>query len=113
MKLLACIIIIEILYSAGVAGYLLFLLKSKDHVRYQGGHVYVKLKGFDYHVPRDILELYYTIHDPRITEINDKDDKGEDKKPDNPRVFICWSIALFLPRLISRVVRPYENANAG
>ena len=109
MKLLACIIIFEIVYSFGVAVCLLFLLKSKEHVRYHRKHVYVKLKGFDYHVPRDILELYMHIDDPRITPINDKDDKGEDKKPDNPRVFICWSIALFLPRLISRVVRPYED----
>lgn len=107
MKLLACIIIIEILYSAGVAGCLLFRLKDKEHKRYKKGHVYVELNNFHYHVPRDILELYYTIHDPRIKEIPDVDE------PPNPRVFICWSIALFLPRLISRVVRPYENANAG
>ena len=76
MKYLAFIVLIEIVYSLIVAGYLLLRLKDKEHKRYEKKHVYVELNNFHYHVPRDILELYYTIHDPRINEIDINVEKG-------------------------------------
>ena len=103
MEYLSCIILAEILYSAAVALYLWWLLRDKKHTRYKSRHVYVELDGFHYHVPLEILELYYTIHDPRMTE-----DKNVDAPP-NPKVFTSWRIAVFLPRLIFRVVKPYED----
>ena len=102
MKLLAWIIWIEILYSAAAAFCLWWRLPDKPHTRYKGRHVYVELNGLHYYVPREILELYYTIHDPRMDENNKVD------APPNPRVFISWRIAVFLPRLISRIVKPQE-----
>ena len=102
MDYLACIVLIEIIYSAAVALYLWWRLKDQKHTRYKNRHVYVELNGFHYHVPREILELYYTIHDSRMDENNKVD------APPNPRVFISWAIAVFLPRLISRIVKPQE-----
>ncbi len=103
MEYLSCIILTEILYSAAVALYLWWRLKGEKHTRYQNRHVYVDLNGLHYHVPREILELYYTIHDPRMDE-----DKNVNAPP-NPRVFTSWRIAVFLPRLMFRVVKPYEG----
>ena len=100
MEYLSWIILAEILYAAAVALYLWWRLPEKKHTRYKNRHVYVELNGLHYHVPREILELYYTIHDPRMDEEESLD------KPPNPRVFTCWRIALFLPWLISGVVRP-------
>ncbi len=60
-SILGWILIIQILYSLGVAAFLAYRLKGRPHKRYDGLHVYAEIDGAEYHVPREVLELYMHI----------------------------------------------------
>ena len=101
-SILGWILVLQILYSFGTAVVLAFRLHNKTHKRYDKRHVYADLNGAEYHVPREVLELYKHVKDRSIQEVNGS--------PTNPKVFWCWGVALLLPRIISRAVRPFEEA---
>ncbi len=100
--ILGMILLVELAYFVAVALCLAFKLKDRTHKRYDRGHVYVDYNGAEYHVPREILELYMHIKDSRIHEVQGN--------PQNPKVFFSWSLALLLPRLAARVFRPFDEA---
>ncbi len=76
---LGVLLIVQILYSFGVALVLAFCLKDKTHKRYAGGHVYAEFNGAEYHVPREVLEIYKHIKDLTISKAPGA--------PANPKVF--------------------------
>ena len=103
--ILGAILIIQIVYPFLAALYIYRHVRGrKTYKRYCGQHVYVTIADSDYHVPREVLELFMHIDDPRIEPA----DAGSE--PNNPRVFFCWGLALLLPRIVGRAIRPFDDA---
>lgn len=91
-----------LLYAFGVAVWIKRRVRNFPHERYDKRHVYAVFPdGSRYHIPREILELYMHIKDPRIQE------KTGD--PPNPKVFASWGYALVLPRIASKIIRPFSR----
>ena len=101
-SILGWILLVQVLYSLSVARFLACRLRKKPHKRYNGLHVYAENNGAEYHVPREVLELYKHIKDASIQEMQGS--------PSNPKVFFWWGLALLLPRIVSRAVKPFEEA---
>jgi hypothetical protein len=101
-SILGWILVVQILYSFGTALVLALRLRNKTHKRYDGLHVYAEFNGAEYHVPREVLELY--------RHIKDRDIQKATGSPSNPKVFLCWGVALLLPRIIARAIRPFEES---
>jgi len=100
---LGWILVIQIAYSFGAALYVFFRVRGTAHKRYDGRHVYATVGQSEYHVPREVLELYMHIKDPRIQEV-------QSSKPNDPKVFFAWGLALLLPRVVGRAVKPFDDA---
>lgn len=101
---LGWILIIQIGYSLVAALYVYLRIHGKTFKRYDRRHIYATIRGSEYHVPREVLELYMHINDPRISE-------SKNGKPKNPKVFFAWGLALLLPRVAARTVRPFDDTS--
>jgi hypothetical protein len=89
-------------YALGVAIWIKSRVRDLDHERYDKRHVYAVFPDESrYHIPREILELYMHIKDPRIRE--------KTGAPPNPKVFASWGYALVLPRIASKIIRPFSR----
>ncbi len=101
-SIVASLIAALLVYALGVAIWIKRRVRSLEHERYDKRHVYAVFPdGSRYHIPREILELYMHIKDPRIQE------KTGD--PANPKVFASWGYALVLPRNASKIIRPLSK----
>jgi hypothetical protein len=101
-SIIGILIAVLLVYAFGVAIWIKRRVRNLAHERYDKRHVYAVFPdGSHYHIPREILELYMHIKDPRIQE------KTGD--PPNPKVFASWGYALVLPRIASKIIRPFSR----
>lgn len=101
--ILGYILVIQVVYSLVAALFVYWQVRDKQHKRYDDRHVYATLGPSEYHIPREVLELYMHIKDSRILTMP----KGA--QPTDPKVFLSWGLALLLPRIVGRAFRPFDD----